>query len=170
MSHHNKFQFIKYPRCINKCLQPLGQQLGVSTPKQQAIVRFPAVFFVEIPKTPFNLQRCGRVVFARWLFVVTNLRVCMTIVFENEFSNIVPQSRQSLIATTSLRSTQTFSGRQQRGCRKKFSVLILLSRLFLLLARHSLQAASALASCVGSVFRFLRHFLMALNGNRAFSP
>ena len=36
----------------------------------------------------------------------------------------------------------------------KFSVLILLRRLFLLLARHSLQAASALASCVGSVFRF----------------
>ena len=36
----------------------------------------------------------------------------------------------------------------------KFSVLILLCRLFLLLARHSLQAASALASCVGSVFRF----------------
>ena len=36
----------------------------------------------------------------------------------------------------------------------KVSVLILLRRLFLLLARHSLQAASALASCVGSVFRF----------------
>ena len=33
-----------------------------------------------------------------------------------------------------------------------FSALILLRRLFLLLARHSLQAASALASCVGSVF------------------
>jgi hypothetical protein len=37
-------------------------------------------------------------------------------------------------------------------CRKKFSVLILLRRLFLLLARHSMQASSALASCVGSVF------------------
>ena len=33
-----------------------------------------------------------------------------------------------------------------------FSALILLRRLFLLLARHSAQAPSALASCVGSVF------------------
>ena len=34
-----------------------------------------------------------------------------------------------------------------------FIPLILLRRLFLLLARHSVQAPSALASCVGSVFR-----------------
>ena len=33
--------------------------------------------------------------------------------------------------------------------RSQFSVLILLRRLFLLLARHSVQAPSALASCVG---------------------
>ena len=43
---------------------------------------------------------------------------------------------------------------QNAECRmqNEFSVLILLRRLFLLLARHSVQAPSALASCVGSVF------------------
>ena len=37
----------------------------------------------------------------------------------------------------------------------RFAALIPLRGLFLLLARHSLQAASALASCVGSAFRLI---------------
>ena len=40
-----------------------------------------------------------------------------------------------------------------------FSVLIPLRGLFLLLARHSVQAPSALASCVGSVSPALQAFL-----------
>ena len=38
------------------------------------------------------------------------------------------------------------------GWLEKFSALIPLRGLFLLLARHSVQAPSALASCVGSAF------------------
>ena len=59
------------------------------------------LFYVASP-SPFNLWRCGRLVFFRLLFAVANNCLCQISDLENEFSVAICQTQQSTIATASL--------------------------------------------------------------------
>ncbi len=121
-----------------------------------------AYFYLCCKPFPFNLWRCGRLVFFRLLFAVANNCLCQISDFENEFSVAICQIQQSTIATASLGLLKPAAVVRKRVLLEKFSALIPLRGLFLLLARHSVQAPSALASCVGSVFRFFAPILWHL--------
>ena len=62
----------------------------------------PSYFLSICEFLPFNLWRCGRLIFFRLLFAIANNCLCQISDFENRFSVAICQIQQSTIATASL--------------------------------------------------------------------
>ena len=62
----------------------------------------PSYFLSICEFLPFNLWRCGRLIFFRLLFAIANNCLWLISDFENKFSVAICQRQQSTIATASL--------------------------------------------------------------------
>ena len=125
-----------------------------------------AYFFVYVASpSPFNLWRCGRLICVRLLFAVANNCLCRISDFENKFSVVIRQTQQSMIATASLGLLKPAEVVSRSCCWKSFPLSVFRFPLVSLLP-------PLVEGWLGkfSAFCFLRHFLMAFNGIRTFSP
>ena len=131
----------------------------------------PLIFYICCEFLPFNLWRCGRLIFFRLLFAGANNCLWLISDFENKFSVVICQTQQSTIATVSLGLLKPAEVVSRSCCWKSFpfSLNSLNSLNSLSLAPPPsllglLSASAAVSRRIGILFLFIRN---EFRGSRA---